>query len=72
MQTWLCKLRYIFKNIYKKVFLNRYIRLDEIEDYNNFFKIIEKFKQVIVKFNKNDIIRSKVNLFNYVIKRKDF
>lgn len=66
----LCKLRYIYKNIYKDIFLDKYKQSDMVEDYINFLKKIKKLKLYMIKFNKNDIIKLKIYFFNYIVKKK--
>lgn len=71
MQTWLYKLRYIYKNIRKDVFVDRHKQFDIIEDYIYFLKKIKELISYIVEFNKYDTTKPKVYSSNYTIKRKN-
>lgn len=44
VQTWLCKLEYIYKDIYKAVFIDEYEKFDIMKDCTNFLKKIKELK----------------------------
>lgn len=50
------------------MFINRYKRLDVIEDYKVFLEKMKELKFYIVEFNKNDIMKSKVYFLDYAIR----
>lgn len=63
----LCKLRYKYENLHKDVFIDRYKQLNIVEDYKVFLNKIKEFKPWIIKFNKNDIIKFKTYLSDYIV-----
>lgn len=71
MQTWLHKLKYIYINICKDIFVDRHKQFDVIEDYTYLLKKIKELISYIVEFNKYDITKPKVYLFNYIRKSKN-
>lgn len=58
--------------MHNNIFMNKYKKHNIGKNCTNFLKKIEKFKLFLVKFNKINIIRSKVYFFNYIIKIKDY
>lgn len=72
VHIWLCKLRFVNKEVYKDIFINTHKQLDIIEDQNCFLTKIEKLKLYIVKFNKNNGIKIKNYLVNCVVKDKKY
>lgn len=67
-QTWLNKLGYKYKNLCKYIFIDGYKRSNVIKDYANFLKLIKNLKPYIVEFEKEEIIKAKVYLDNYIVK----
>lgn len=56
IQTWPCKLGFVYKKVCKNVFINHHEQPDVVEDQNCFFTKIEELKLYIVEFNKNGAI----------------
>lgn len=67
MQTWLNKLDYKYKYIYKNIFIDRYKQADMIKDYINFLKVLKDLKPYIIQFEKNEIMIPKIYLDNYIV-----
>lgn len=55
------------KDICKDIFVNRYKQSNIIKDLANFLKKIEELKPYTIKFNQNNIMKSKIYPFNYAI-----
>lgn len=53
--------------MYKNKYIYKYEKLDIINSYKYFFKKIKKFKLYIIKFEDNNIIKSKLCIFNYIV-----
>lgn len=70
--NWLYKPRYKYKNIYRNVFVDRHKQSDVNEDQKNILYKIEKLKFYIIDFNKNDIMKLKVYLVDYVVKENNW
>lgn len=49
------------------MFIDRYEQPDVIKDHKVFLNKIKKLKSYIVKFDKNDVIKPKAYLLNYVV-----
>lgn len=58
--------------MHKNVFINDYKELDIVKDYNILLKKMKKFKLYLVKFNKDDVIKTKIYLSNYIIKQENW
>lgn len=70
-QTWLYKLKYIYKDVRKNVFVHKYKQSDMVEDYIHFLKKMEKLKLYMIEFNKDSTIKLKVYHFNCVVEGKN-
>lgn len=51
------------------MFIYKYKQSEVVEDYNNFLKKIKEFKLYIVEFEKNGIIKAKIYLSDYIVKK---
>ena len=71
-QTWLYKLKFVYKKVCKDVFIDNHKQLDVVEDQNCFLIKIEKLKLYIVEFSKNSVIKAKDYLVNFVVKGKKY
>ena len=56
----LCKLKYVYKDVRKDVFVNRHEQSDVVEDRIHFLKKMEELKLYMVEFNKNNIMKPKI------------
>lgn len=70
VKTWLYKLKYVYKNISKNVFIDKHKQLDVVKDHINFLKKMEELKPYIVEFYNNGIIKPKVYPYDYVVGNK--
>lgn len=68
VQTWLWKLRYIYKIVHKDVFVNSHEQSDIVEDCTNFLNQMKELKSYIVEFSHNSAMKPKVYLSNCAIK----
>lgn len=68
VQTWLCKLRYIYKIVRKDVFVNGHEQSDRIEDCANFLNQMKELKSYMVEFSHNSAMKSKVYLSDCTMK----
>lgn len=59
LRTWLHKLRCVYKDIQKDVFVDRYEQSHVVENCINFLKKIEELKPYMVEFNKDGTIKPK-------------
>ena len=59
-KTWLRKLGYLYKDICRDVFVDRYERSNVVKDHANFLKKMEKFKPYMVEFFEDDMMKSKI------------
>lgn len=72
LQTWLYKLEYVYKDVCKDGFIDRYERSDMVKNHANFLKKMEKLKLFLEKFNENGTIRSKIYFCHYIVRDEDF
>ena len=66
-QTWLRKLRFVYKRVCEDVFIDSHKQPDVGEDRNCFLTKMEKLKPYIVEFNKDGAIKTKHYLVNCVV-----
>ncbi len=71
VQTWLCKLGFVYKEICKNVFIDGYKRSNVVEDQNCFLTKMEKLKPYIIEFNEDGTIKAKDYLLNAAIGGKE-
>lgn len=50
------------------MFIDRHKQSDIIKDYKNFSKKFEKLKLYMIEFEKDDVIKEKIYLFDYIVK----
>lgn len=55
--------------MHKEIFIEEYEWVDNVEDYKNFFKKLDKLNLYIVEFEKDYTMKSKIYPTNYIIKR---
>ena len=67
----LYKLRYMYQNVQKDMFMDKYKQSDIVENCSNFLKLIEKLKLYMIEFNKNNTIKPKAYPFDYRVKDKN-
>lgn len=48
--------------------MNRHKQLNIVKDHKSFFKQIEEYKTYKIKFEKDNIIKSKIQSFKYIVK----
>lgn len=70
-QTWLCKLRFVYKEVRKDVFIDNYKWPDIVKNRNHFLTKKEKLKLYIVKFNEDSIMKAKDYPVNYIVKEEE-
>ena len=58
-QTWLRKLRFVYKEVRKNVFIDGHERPDVVEDRNRFLTKMEELKPYMVEFNKDGAMKAK-------------
>lgn len=66
-KTWLYKLRFVYKEVRKDVFVNDYEQSDMLEDENYFLIKINELKAYIIEFNKDGAIKAKDYLVDYAV-----
>lgn len=62
----------MYKDIFKDIFIDGHKRLDLVKNFANFLKQMKELKPFLVKFNKDNIMKSKVYLPNCIIKGRNF
>lgn len=58
-QTWLRKLGFVYKEVYKDVFVDDHERPDMVENRNCFLTKIEELKPYMAEFNENGAMKAK-------------
>ena len=58
-QTWLCKLRFIYKELRKDIFIDGHEQPDVVEDQNCFLIKIKELKPYMVEFNEDSAMKAK-------------
>lgn len=67
MRNWLCKLRYIYKNIQKAVFVDRLKGSNIIKDCAYFWKKMEELQLYMIEFDKNSTMKLKAYPLDYAV-----
>ena len=65
--NYLHKLGFKYKDIKKNVFIDRHKRPNIVQDCENFLKVIKKLEPYFVGFNKDETIKDKEYLHDYII-----
>lgn len=68
MRNWLCKLGYVYKNIQKDMFMDKYKRSDIVEYHINFLIKMEELKPYMVEFDKDGTMKPKTYPLDCVVK----
>lgn len=61
----------MYKDVRKKVFVDRYKQFDLVEDCINFLRKIEELKPYMIEFHEYDILKPKVYLSEYIINSEE-
>ena len=67
-QTWLRKLRFVYKKVDKDVFIDSYERPDMVKDRNCFLTKIEELKPYMVEFNEDGAMKAKDYLVDCAVR----
>ena len=66
--NYLHKLGFKFKDIKKSVFIDKHKRPNIVQDCENFLKVMKNLEPYFVEFNKDETIKDKEYLHDYMIK----
>lgn len=57
--SWLNKLGYKYKDVYKNVFINEHKQLDMVKNCINFLKVMKNLKLYMIEFQEDETIKPK-------------
>ena len=67
VQTWLCTLRFVYKEVRKDVFVDGHKRTDVVEDQNCFLTHIEELKPYMVEVDEDGGMKAKEYLVDCAV-----